>query len=99
MHQSPITARTLSAITSMEDATVTMQQALEQAMGHKVDDETLRRLQDGGMAVMNEDSMSQAVHDVYCGVMADHEHPNDKDRDQARALIASFRVQAGWPAL
>jgi len=83
----------------MEDGTVTMQQALEQAMGYKVDDETMRRLQEGGMAVMNEDSMSQAVHDVYCGVMADHDQPNDKDRDQARALIASFRVQSGWPAL
>jgi hypothetical protein len=31
--------------------------------------------------------MSQAIHDVYCGIMADHQHPNDKDRDQARQMI------------
>ena len=38
----------------------------------------------------NEDAMSMAVHKVYCGIMADHEHPNDKDRDQARQLIAAI---------
>ena len=37
----------------------------------------------------NEDAMSQAVHKVYCGIMADHEGPNEKDRDQARQLIAA----------
>ena len=78
---------------------MTMQDALESAMGHKVDDDTMRRLQQSGMAIMSEDSMSKAVHDVYCGVMADHDHPSEKDRDQARALIAAVRVQAGWPAL
>jgi hypothetical protein len=78
---------------------VTMQDSLERAMGHKVDDDTMRRLQESGMAIMSEDSMSKAVHDVYCGVMADHDHPNQKDHEQARALIAAMQVQAGWPAL
>jgi hypothetical protein len=41
----------------------------------------------------NEDTMSQAIHDVYCGIMADHQHPNDKDRDQARQLIAALERQ------
>lgn len=70
-----------------------MQDSLERAMGHKVDDDTMRRLRESGMAVMNEDSVSQAIHDVYCGVMADHDLPNEKDRDQARALIAAISVQ------
>jgi hypothetical protein len=38
----------------------------------------------------NQDAMSLAVHKVYCGIMADHEHPNEKDRDQARQLIAAL---------
>ena len=45
----------------------------------------------GAKAVLNEDTMSKAIHDVYCGIMADHEHPNEKDRDQARAMIAAIR--------
>jgi hypothetical protein len=84
---------------SMEDVNVTMQDSLERAMGHKVDDDTMRRLHESGMAIMTEDSMSKAVHDVYCGVMADHDHPNQKDHEQARALMAAMQVQAGWPAL
>jgi hypothetical protein len=68
-----------------------MQRALEQAMGRAPDEETVQRLQDSGVAVLNEDTVSQAIHNVYCGIMADHQHPNDKDRDQARALIAAMR--------
>jgi hypothetical protein len=41
----------------------------------------------------NEDLMSQAVHNVYCGIMADHDGPNDKDREQARQLIAAIGQQ------
>jgi len=33
--------------------------------------------------------MTQAIHSVYCGIMADHEQPSEKDRDQARQLIAA----------
>jgi hypothetical protein len=46
--------------------------------------------QANGAALATEDTMTQAVHDVYCGIMADHQHPNEKDRDQARQLIAAL---------
>jgi hypothetical protein len=75
----------------MEGTTVTMREALERAMGRQPDAETMQRLQAGGLAVLNEDTMSKAVHDVYCGIMADHAHPNEKDREQARALIAALQ--------
>jgi len=38
--------------------------------------------------------MAQAIHDVHCGVMADHSHPNDKDRAQARSTIDALRKAA-----
>ena len=40
------------------------------------------------------DTMSQAIHDVYCGIMADHQHPNEKDKEQARALLAALQKHA-----
>jgi hypothetical protein len=64
-------------------------------MGREPDADTMQQLQQGGLAVLNEDTMSKAIHDVYCGIMADHEHPNDKDHDQARALIAALQQPAG----
>jgi hypothetical protein len=70
---------------------MTMRQALERAMGREPDTETVRRLQEGGLALLNEDTMSKAVHDVYCGIVADHQHPNEKDHEQARALIAALQ--------
>jgi hypothetical protein len=71
-----------------------MREALERAMGHEPDAETMQRLQAGGLAVLSEDTMSQAVHDVYCGIMADHTHPSEKDHEQARALIAALQKPA-----
>jgi hypothetical protein len=38
--------------------------------------------------------MARAVHDVYCGIKADHSQPNDKDRDQARSLILALQEHA-----
>jgi hypothetical protein len=70
---------------------MTMRQALERAMGREPDTETVRALQAGGLAVLNEDTMSKAVHDVYCGIVADHQHPNEKDHEQARQLIAALQ--------
>lgn len=70
---------------------MTMREALERAMGREPDGETMRRLQEGGLTVLNEDTMSKAVHDVYCGIVADHQHPNEKDHEQARALIAALQ--------
>jgi hypothetical protein len=74
---------------------MTMRQALESAMGREPDGDTMQRLQDGGLAILNEDTMSKAIHDVYCGIMADHEHPNEKDHEQARALIAALQQPSG----
>jgi hypothetical protein len=70
---------------------MTMREALERAMGREPDNETMQRLQAGGLTVLNEDTMSKAVHDVYCGIVADHQHPNEKDHAQARALIAAMQ--------
>jgi hypothetical protein len=72
---------------------MTMRDALERAMGHSPDEGTVRQLQQGGLAVVSEDTVSQAIHDVYCGIVADHQHPNEKDREQAKALIASLNKQ------
>ena len=69
----------------------TMREALERAMGRQPDTETMQRLQEGGLAVLDVDTMSQAIHDVYCGIMADHTHPSEKDQEQARAMIAALQ--------
>ena len=68
-----------------------MREALEHAMGREPDRETMERLRTGGLAVLSEDTMSKAIHDVYCGIMADHVEPSEKDRDQARAIIAALQ--------
>src|SRR5215204_4880798 len=65
----------------------TMRAALDKAMGQGSADGALTALQQDGIAMADIDTMSQAIHDVYCGIMADHQHPNDKDREQARRLI------------
>jgi hypothetical protein len=72
----------------------TMREALERAMGRQPDSETMQRMQEGGLAVLDVGTMSQAIHDVYCGIMADHSHPNEKDQEQARAMIAAIQKQA-----
>lgn len=71
----------------------TMREALHQAMG--LDSEvTLQRLRENGLAIVDQDTMSRAIHDVFCGITADHDHPNEKDREQARQLIASIQGQS-----
>ena len=76
----------------------TMREALDRAMGSSGD--AVRQLADNGLAVANADTMSQAIHDVYCGIQADHQHPNDKDREQARAMIAALqKVADSLPAV
>jgi len=69
----------------------TMHEALEQAMGMQPDSDTMSRIHANGLAIAHEDTVSQAIHDVYCGIMADHSHPNEKDRDQARQMIAAMQ--------
>ena len=46
-----------------------------------------------GVALADEETLSQALHDVYCGIAADHPTPNEKDHAQALALISSLRRQ------
>jgi hypothetical protein len=75
-----------------EAHTVTMRESLDQAL-HLPEGETTRRLREYGLAVVNVDTMAQAIHDVYCGIMADHEHPNEKDRSQAEAMVAAIQKQ------
>ena len=76
----------------------TMREALDRAMGQGGD--AVQQLADNGLAVANADTMSQAIHDVYCGIQADHQHPNDKDREQARAMIAALqKVADSLPAV
>ena len=76
---------------------MTMHEALDRAMRRDSTDDAMAALREGGIAMANEDSMSQAIHDVYCGIMADHHEPNDKDRAQAQAMIDALRKHAMEP--
>ena len=71
---------------------MTMRDELERAL-HMPEGETLKRLEENGLAITNVDTMAQAIHDVYCGIVGDHDHPNDKDRDQAKQLVAALQRQ------
>jgi hypothetical protein len=73
----------------------TSRDALERAMHHENADAALGALNEQGFAVADADTMSQAIHDVYCGIMADHDHPNEKDRAQAAQLIAALGRSTG----
>ena len=73
---------------------MTMEDQLINAMHLPQDSDTVRRIHEFGLAVANEDTMSKAIHDVYCGIMADHQHPNEKDHEQARALMAAMQKHA-----
>ena len=77
---------------------MTMQDALIEAMHLPADSDTVKRIHEYGLAVANVDTMSQAIHDVYCGIMADHEHPNEKDRAQAQAMIDALQKHATTPS-
>ncbi len=72
----------------------TMREALDKAMGRGGTDGAMEALQENGIAMADVDTMSQAIHDVYCGIIADHQHPNDKDREQARQLIEALSRQS-----
>ena len=73
---------------------MTMQDSLIEAMHLPADSDTVARIHEFGLAVADENTMSRAIHDVYCGIMADHDHPNEKDHDQARAMIAALQKHA-----
>ena len=78
----------------------TTRDSLIQAMGLSSDSDTVKRMGEQGIALADVDTMSQAIHDVYCGIVADHQHPNDKDREQARAMIQALQKvsEAQYPA-
>jgi hypothetical protein len=71
-----------------------MKEALEAAMRSGSAEQAVSALQANGAALVTLDTMTQAVHDVYCGIMADHEHPNEKDRAQAQQLLDSLSKAA-----
>jgi hypothetical protein len=73
---------------------MTMKETLLEAMHVPSDSETARWMSERGVAVTDVDTMSQAIHDVYCGITADHQHPNEKDHQQAQMLIAALQKQA-----
>jgi hypothetical protein len=77
---------------------MSMHEALVRAMHLPEDSDTVRHLHEGGLAIANIDTMSQAIHDVYCGITADHDHPNEKDRSQAEAMIEALQRHAATPA-
>ena len=72
--------------------------SLAEAMHLPAESDTVRRIHDSGLAIANVDTMSQAIHDVYCGIMADHQEPNEKDRAQAAEMIERLRTSVGEPA-
>ena len=74
-----------------------MKEALEAAMRSGSAEQAVSALQANGAAVATLDTMTQAVHDVYCGIMADHDHPNEKDRQQAQAMIAALQKASSTP--
>jgi hypothetical protein len=75
-----------------------VRQALDVAMHRETADGAISSLHEHGVAIADVDTMSKAIHDVYCGIMADHDHPNEKDREQARQLVAAIGQAIGSAA-
>jgi hypothetical protein len=73
---------------------MSMQESLLEAMHLSADSETARWMLERGVALADEETMSQAIHDVYCGIAADHDEPNEKDHQQALAMIAVLQKYA-----
>jgi len=74
---------------------MTTRDALEEAMHRENVDGAMSALLERGVWMADVDTMTQAIHTVYCGIMADHEQPNEKDREQARQLIAAIGQSIG----
>jgi hypothetical protein len=69
-------------------------ESLLEAMHLSADSETARWMLERGVALADEETMAQALHDVYCGIAADHEEPNEKDHRQALAMIGALQKYA-----
>jgi hypothetical protein len=74
-----------------------MRESLVQALHLPAGSETVERIHESGLAVADVETMSRAIHDVYCGIMADHYAPNEKDVAQAQTLIDAVRKHAMEP--
>ena len=70
---------------------MSVQTAFEEAMHHETPTGVMNSLIQQGVWMTDEDTMTAAIHNVYCGIMADHTDPNDKDREQAAAMIAALQ--------
>ncbi len=68
-------------------------ESLLEAMRTAPDSDLGQWMHDRGVALADEETMSQAIHDVYCGIAADHPTPNEKDHAQALAMITALRKQ------
>ncbi len=77
---------------------MTTRDALDAAMQRESVDEAMKVLIEREVWMADADTLTQAIHSVYCGIMADHEQPNDKDREQARQLIAAIGQSIGSAA-
>jgi hypothetical protein len=73
---------------------MTIRDSLTEAMHLPSDSDTMHWLDQHGIAMANEQTMSQAIHDVYCGITSDHDHPNEKDHQQARDLLEAMKRHA-----
>lgn len=69
-------------------------ESLLEAMGLSAESDTARWMLERGVALADEETMAQAIHDVYCGIAADHAEPNEKDHHQALAMIAALQKYA-----
>ena len=74
---------------------MSVQTAFEEAMHHETPTGVMNALIQQGVWMADEDTMTAAIHNVYCGIMADHAQPNEKDRDQARQMIAAIGQHIG----
>ena len=74
---------------------MTTREALDEAMQRESVDDAMRTLLARGVWMADVDTMTQAIHQVYCGIMADHDQPDEKDREQARQLIAAIGQSIG----
>jgi hypothetical protein len=77
---------------------MTTRDALDAAMRSDTVDDAMGVLIEREVWLADADTLSQAIHSVYCGMMADHDGPNDKDREQARQLIAAIGQSIGTGA-
>jgi hypothetical protein len=69
---------------------MTTRDALDDAMHRDNVEDAMGALLERGVWMADVDTMTQAIHKVYCGIMADHDQPNEKDREQAKQLIAAI---------